>query len=241
MPDSTALGLRRKNGLCLALHRPDPYGFGVLAFIDESGDPGLKLAEGSSPLFVVAMALFADADTARACDQAIDSLRLRLGLPARFEFRFARNRNHIRRRFLQTVAEHAFHYFVSYVDKSLLGPRNLRNKNELYRWTVASAVDLAGADLSNATLVVDRAGDRTFRNELATHLRRNVVRSENLPVRKLKMDASDQNNLLQLADYLAGVSARAYLGETAAGDLRSIVAGHEANSELWQDRKKTSS
>ena len=32
----------------------------MLVFIDESGDPGFRIAKGSSPVFVVAMVVFAD-------------------------------------------------------------------------------------------------------------------------------------------------------------------------------------
>jgi hypothetical protein len=36
----------------------------MLCFIDESGDPGLKLGAGSSPHFVVALVVFNDHDAA---------------------------------------------------------------------------------------------------------------------------------------------------------------------------------
>lgn len=47
----------------------------MLVFVDESGDPGLKIDKGSSPLFIVALVLFEDNEDAKACDTRIDLLR----------------------------------------------------------------------------------------------------------------------------------------------------------------------
>ncbi len=43
----------------------------MLVFIDESGDPGFKVAKGSTPIFAVAMVLFDNARNAQATDQVI--------------------------------------------------------------------------------------------------------------------------------------------------------------------------
>ena len=43
----------------------------MLVLIDESGDPGFKLAKGSTPYFVVAMVLFQDLDQAERASIAI--------------------------------------------------------------------------------------------------------------------------------------------------------------------------
>jgi hypothetical protein len=197
------------------------YEGGVLAFIDESGDPGLKLGAGSSKLFAVAIVVFVDAESATECDRAIGALRRDLGLPERFEIRFARNRDHVRRKFLETVGPHQFHSFVTYVDKATLDPSHARKKGELYQWTMSEAVQLAGPFLRDATVVIDAAGDRDFRNEVAAYLRRTGGRQPR--IRKLKLDRSDRNNLLQLADYIVGVAARALAGEPAAVELRALV------------------
>jgi len=60
----------------------------MLVFVDEAGDPGLKLEQGSSPYFVVALVIFADNDEAEAADARITLLRREMRLDPRFEFRF---------------------------------------------------------------------------------------------------------------------------------------------------------
>ncbi len=54
----------------------------MLAFVDELGDPGRKIPNGSSTHFVVALVTFNDNEDALACDRRIDLLR-QDWLPAR--------------------------------------------------------------------------------------------------------------------------------------------------------------
>ena len=57
-------------------------------FVDESGDPGLKIESGSSRYFVVAMVIFDDHEEADAADRRIGLLRRGMRIDPRFEFRF---------------------------------------------------------------------------------------------------------------------------------------------------------
>lgn len=58
--------------------------------------------------------------------------------------------------------------------------------------------------LVSATVVIDKSGDKKFRYELMTFLRHHIAGHTRL-IKKIKMEKSDHNNLLQLADYIAGV------------------------------------
>jgi hypothetical protein len=60
----------------------------MLVFIDESGDPGLKLTTGSSKFFTIVLVVFGENDDALACDQRISLLRKELNLPEDYEFHF---------------------------------------------------------------------------------------------------------------------------------------------------------
>jgi len=51
----------------------------MLVFIDESGDPGLKIEKGSSRFFTIALVIFEDKEEALACDQRIKLLKRELG------------------------------------------------------------------------------------------------------------------------------------------------------------------
>lgn len=60
----------------------------MLIFIDESGDSGLKIDQGSSRFFTVSLVVFEDHDEALACDQRIGLLKRELRWKEGSEFHF---------------------------------------------------------------------------------------------------------------------------------------------------------
>ncbi len=89
----------------------------MLVFVDESGDPGLKLATGSSKFFVVSMVVFDDAEDAQAADDRITLLRREMGVNPRFEYRFNKCRHGFRCQFLAAVAPYDFFYWGIVINK----------------------------------------------------------------------------------------------------------------------------
>ena len=58
----------------------------MLVFIDESGDPGFRLTQGSSPVFVAAMVIFENHEAAQETEAVIrDAMR---AMSVRPEFKF---------------------------------------------------------------------------------------------------------------------------------------------------------
>lgn len=47
----------------------------MLVFVDESGDSGLKLGDGSSDFFVLTLVIFSKNEDATSADILIDSIR----------------------------------------------------------------------------------------------------------------------------------------------------------------------
>jgi hypothetical protein len=80
----------------------------MLIFIDESGDPGLKIEAGSSKYFFVVLVVFEDHDEALAADDRISLLRRQQGLPSNYEFHFNKMKPAYRRRFLEAIAPYNF-------------------------------------------------------------------------------------------------------------------------------------
>jgi hypothetical protein len=58
----------------------------MLVFIDESGDPGFKVSKGSSPLFAVAMVIFADGNAAPQTNRVIVTAKERPRVKPEFKF-----------------------------------------------------------------------------------------------------------------------------------------------------------
>lgn len=80
----------------------------MLVFIDESGDPGLKIGKGSSKYFTVALVVFQENAEAEACDQRIELLKREIGWKRHSEFHFQRNSNRVREVFLNAVSPYSF-------------------------------------------------------------------------------------------------------------------------------------
>jgi hypothetical protein len=207
----------------------------VLAFIDESGDAGLKIDRGSSRLFLVAMVTFQDAAEAQRCEDRIGVLRAELSLPPGFEFHFSRNSWRVREAFLGAVRPFAFRIHVFAVDKvRLLARGDALSPEHLLQLAVRELFEDAGPHLQRATVVIDRAGTRQGRNHLAAYLRNQLSAGALSAIRKLKDQRSGSHDLLQLADYVAGVAARVLNGHPEGHRLRgSYLHGKELTWCLW--------
>ncbi len=207
----------------------------MLVFIDESGDPGLKLESGSSPYFVVALVSFNDHDEAAAVDQRIHLLRRELRLHEQFEFRFNHLKQELREAFLRAVAPYDFFYFGIVINKRKLHGPGFKFKEPFYKYTCSLVFENARPRLSNAIVVIDGSGSRDFRRQLGTYVRRrmNDQGPSGKLIRKVKMQDSHRNNLLQLADMISGAIARAYSGKPDAAIYRRLVKHREIFVQFW--------
>jgi len=208
----------------------------MLVFIDESGDPGLKIEKGSSRFFTVSLVIFEEKEEALACDQRITLLKRELGWEENSEFHFKRNSDKIRRAFLQAVAPYNFFYYGIVINKEpeKLWGEGFRNKSSFYKYACSLVFQNAKDKLENSTVVIDKSGNLDFRRQLAKYLRRKLNEEGKKLIKKVKMQRSRGNNLLQLADYIAGVINRSVQGRKKfAEEYRKIIAHREIYVQTW--------
>lgn len=178
----------------------------MLVLIDESGDPGFKLVRGSSSHFVVAMVIFDDFGEAERTSAAIDDLRRQLRL--RTEFKFSKCHDRVKDAFFECVCTRQFSVRVLVVDKSAIYSDNLREHKELfYNYFVQQLLHHDNGALKDARIKVDGSGDRRFKAELNSYLRRQLDAGQ---VRSIRFAESHRDNLIQLADMAAGAICRSY-------------------------------
>ncbi|RMF99226.1 MAG: DUF3800 domain-containing protein [Acidobacteria bacterium] len=207
----------------------------MLVFVDESGDPGLKLEQGSSRFFTVALVVFEDHDEAISCDQRIHLLKKELGWDASSEFHFKRNSDKVRETFLRAVALYNFFYYGIVINKDPLKlyGEGFKNKESFYKYACGLVFENAKEKLSNAIVIMDRSGNLDFRNQLARYLRRRINQETKL-IKKVKQQRSSGNNLLQLADYIAGVINRSIQNRKMKADkYRKLIAHREIRVQVW--------
>ena len=210
----------------------------MLAFVDESGDTGRKILNRSSRYFVVAVVVFRDNDAARSCDYAIERLRHSLNLPARYEFHYAENPAKVKEAFLKAVSAHRFDYYTFVIDKATTDATSMETvfSEGMYEFAVRRVFEIAKPRLMrNISVTIDERGGKRFRNEIAAHLRNRIIDDAgNALIGKLNMRRSSGDNLLQLADYVAGVTNRVLRGQTREVELRQrYLLSHEASREVW--------
>lgn len=204
----------------------------MLVLIDESGDAGFKLARGSTPHFVVAMVIFDDFKEAERASAIIEAARTSLRIKT--EFKFNKCSAQVKDGFFGAVASCKFSVRALVVDKSKIYSDNLReNKDRFYNFFVKSLLQHDNNALAGARIKIDGSGDREFKRELAAYLKRE---SEAGKIVSVKFSESHRDNLIQLADMVAGAIARSYReGDRNAHDRWRKVLGSKIQN-VWDFR-----
>ncbi|MFA6029840.1 MAG: DUF3800 domain-containing protein [Elusimicrobiota bacterium] len=203
----------------------------MLVFIDESGDTGLKMAEGSSEFFVVALVIFEDYEKANACDQRIGLLKEELGLHPKDEFKFSKLSRDKREAFFRAVVPYPFCYFGITIQKKKLRGEGFKFKESFYKCVCKYVFQNAGTHLRDAIVVIDGSGSREFKRQLGNYLRRNT---DDGAIRNVKMQSSHNNYLIQLADMVVGAIHRSFANNKPDKEVyRDLIRRKEKNVQLW--------
>lgn len=207
----------------------------MLVFIDESGDPGLKIDQGSSRYFTVSLVVFEENDEALACDQRIELLKRELNWDQSSEFHFKSNSDRVREAFLQAVMPYSFFYYSIVINKD---PKKLwgdgfKDKMSFYKYACSLVFENAKDKLDCATIIIDKSGNLDFRRQLEKYLK-TKANTNTRKIKKIKMQDSNRNNLLQLADYVAGAINRSINDKRKYKDkYRKIINRREMQVQIW--------
>lgn len=178
----------------------------MLVLIDESGDAGFKLARGSTSHFVVAMVVFDDFKEAERTSAIIEAARISLRIKP--EFKFNKSSAQVKDGFFTAVAGCKFVVHALVVDKSTIYSDYLReNKGQFYNFFVKSLLKHDSGALTGARVKIDGSGDREFKRELGAYLKREAGEGK---IDSVRFAESHRDNLIQLADMVAGAIARSY-------------------------------
>lgn len=207
----------------------------MLVFIDESGDPGLKLDSGSTDYFIVTLLAFEDNEEAQAADQRIQLLKHELGFPAGFEFHFNKVKGAFREAFFNAIASYGFFYFSIVINKAKLQGPGFKYKESFYKYACGLVFENAKPYLDNATVVIDGSGSREFRRQLGSYLRKRIndTKGDVRYIGKVKVQDSRDNNLLQMADMVCGAIARSYTAKDDAKTYRKQISHREIYVQFW--------
>ena len=192
----------------------------MLIFIDDSGDPGFKIDRGSSTTFVICCIIFDDELEAERTAVRIKELRRELKKSDRFEFKFNKSSKGYRIKFLETIKSFKFRVRAIVMPKRVIHSDELRNsKTSFYNYTIKLVLKNSGGTLKNARIRLDGHGNRMFRRELTSYLRRSLDSVDRGMIENLRFRSSDKDVLIQLADMVAGSINKKYQNEKTDKDI----------------------
>ena len=211
--------------------------------MDESGESGFKFGRGSSKYFVIAAVIFNSDFAADACDRSIECLKRKLGFRPGREFHFSECSDRVRAEFFRCVASEDFCYHAFAIDKHRLSAqaKTFQDGRSFYRFAVSIVCENARRLLFDAKIVIDKNGDRFFRQQLEKHLKEQMTDAAgNCLIRKVGMEASHSNNLVQLADMVCGAIARSFNAGAVEGHrFRDYLKRHEKRVQFRPKQQKT--
>jgi len=180
----------------------------MYAYIDESGDTGFKFRTGSSRYFVVALLLV---DDPIPLHQAVHDVRLHLGKPEEYEFKFMRAPHEMRQAFFRAIQPCRYSVHALVVDKQRLTVPNLRGKDKFYDYVVRLPFSDGAAPLVDAHLVIDESFKGKSRQALlTTYLQRALNVGAAKKIADVAYHDSRRDNLLQVVDMVVGAIARTH-------------------------------
>lgn len=178
----------------------------MLVFIDESGDPGFKVDQGASPIFVASMVIFNSSNDADLTQRSIKNSKV--ATTHRREFKFNKCCDEVRDLFFDAVVSCPFSVRAIVVRKDVIySPRLKADKEKFYEYFVKSMMTYDGGVLKDAKVIIDGSGDREFRQNLNVALRRRLGQGV---IKDVRFKDSKSDVLVQLADMCAGAIARSY-------------------------------
>lgn len=200
----------------------------MLIFIDDSGDPGFKLDRGSSQYFLIALVIFDDSLEAEKAAVAIKEYRRSLGFSDQEEFKFNKSSNPVRVGFLETINKITFRVRFLVVDKSIIYSRRLKtDKDSFYSYAIKQVLKNSANTITDARIRIDGSGDRIFRKNFNTYLRRELNQSDKKIMKNCKLVDSKSDVLVQMADMIAGAIRRSYDDNKKENKLfRNIIEKH---------------
>ena len=188
---------------------------------------------------MVTLVIFDSHDEPLNADQRIDLLRAELNLRKEFEFHFSKLDKTRREAFLTALRVFDFYYFAIVMNKTEMTGPGFQYKESFYKYACSLVFENAKACLEDATVIIDGSGTREFRNELKAYLRKKMtsLTTDRRYVKKLKIQDSVKNNLLQLADMISGAVARSYSEKGDAWCYRSLIGQRERYVQFWPKKK----
>lgn len=207
-------------------------------FIDDSGDPGFKLDAGSSRHFVIACCVFESPSSAEKTAQNIRDFKVSLGWPPIEELKFSKTRSQIRFDFLNHICSNDFFVRAIVVDKTLIRSDNLMTAHKnFYNYIINMVLTHSKGTIRNAKVRIDGSGSRDYKKAMQSYLKYQPNSSDTQIVKDVSFVNSKGDQLIQLADMIAGSTRRSYDNSRSnSNDYTEVLKAiwRKEKSDIWE-------
>jgi hypothetical protein len=177
-------------------------------FMDDSGDPGFKFGKGSTTHFVIACIIFEDPLDMEETSLKIKKLKRSWGWNLDREVKFGKLDKNQRIEFYEAVASCNFRVRAICVDKRIITSAELINRHDkFYNYMIKQVLTNSLGNIRRAKVRLDGRGDRLYKREALAYLKKYSNIQEEI-ISDIKIVNSKKDNLIQLADMVAGAIRR---------------------------------
>lgn len=186
----------------------------MYVFVDDSGDPGFKFGKGSSNFLVYTSLRFMTAeDVSKASGEIVD-IKTQLGLQHSVELKFTKSKPSLRRDFLSNIQQLNLISTSVVLDKRRIEPMGA---TDLQIRLLGELLHNSGLELDSAKVFLDGQGSKDSIHKIQRALK--APSSEpTRQIREVKFADSAKNNLIQLADMIAGSIHKSFEIENSRGE-----------------------
>ena len=179
-----------------------------LIFIDDSGDPGFKFRRHSNKYFVICCLIFDDWLDAEETGVGMKLLKRELGIKQEFELKFSKTSPKWRQTILHAVKKFNYSIRAIVVDKSKFDISAKGTADTFYQFVIKEVL-ARYSDMKNAKVYLDGSGGKNYRLRNATFFRKELNKAGK-KLDSFKIVDSKSDNLIQIADFIAGAIHRKY-------------------------------
>lgn len=204
-------------------------------FVDESGDPGFMIGEGSSRFFVVAMVIFDDDRQVDQARQALENLRQRWQKPKNFEYKFSKMSEVERLGLLIEAVKFDFKIRAVIFDKVRMNELQLVHfKRNYYQYAMRSLLNRTDFSLHRSVIKIDTFGEEIYRKNLIDYFNLHISSTAEETKDLLIFQDSKFDPLIQLADAVAGSLRISFDPSSQDAQLyRDVFASHEEDIKVF--------
>jgi hypothetical protein len=208
------------------------------AFLDDSGDPGMKFERGSSKFLVMAACIFREPEDIEAAVDAIRKCRQVIGRSERWEFKHGKTSKDMQSKFFECTRVLKYDVRAIVIDKRRLHSDTLISRpGYLQNYAIMQLFSNTVGTVRNAKLVIDGQDRRAFQLKSSSYFLKMVNSNAPGTLRKVEYDDSVRNPLIQLADMTAGAIRRHFEEPQKANALHfAMIKGRTRypRGSLWE-------